>query len=226
MCSAISSATSSVSGRATSGASGGPPRAETVATLATLAFDDDPAPAVARPAAPDAIEVSAWFDAALPRVFGYFLARVGGRVAVAEDLTQETILAAVGSGAGPASHDAVMPWLFGIARHKLIDHYRREDRDRRHFGRPVDPIELDTGPAPPLPDLDLDALHTRDLVIATLDRLPPRQRSALVARYLDGCDVPETAALLGVSVHAAESLLARARISFRRQYRTIMGDAS
>lgn len=171
-------------------------------------------------------DVAAWFDEALPRIFGYFLPRVGGRIAVAEDLTQETILAAVRSRHGPVNNDAVMPWLFGIARHKLMDHYRREDRDRRHFGRPVDPDEIDIGFAPQLPDLDLDALHTRDIIIATLDRLPPRQRSALVARYLDGCDVPTTAELLGVSVHATESLLARARAAFRHHYRAINGDAS
>lgn len=171
-------------------------------------------------------DVAAWFDEALPRIYGYFLPRVGGRVAVAEDLTQETILAAVRSGHRPSRSSAVIPWLFGIARHKLMDHYRTEDRERHHFGRPADPDEIECGPAPPLPALDLDALHARDTVIATLDRLPPRQRSALVARYLDGCDVPTTAALLGVSVHAAESLLARARTSFRQHYRSLNGDAS
>jgi len=39
-------------------------------------------------------DVAAWFDEALPGIYGYFLPRVGGRIAVAEDLTQETILAA------------------------------------------------------------------------------------------------------------------------------------
>ncbi|MDQ3540199.1 MAG: hypothetical protein M3440_05880, partial [Chloroflexota bacterium] len=46
-------------------------------------------------------DAAAWFDDALPRIFGYFLPRVGGRIAVAEDLAQETILAAVRSGNGP-----------------------------------------------------------------------------------------------------------------------------
>lgn len=179
-----------------------------------------------RPIAQAPVDAAAWFDEALPRIFGYFLPRVGGRVAVAEDLTQETILAAVRSGHGPSRPKAVIPWLFGIARHKLMDHYRREDRERRHFGRPVDLDEIDLESVPPLPDLDLDVLHIRDTVIATLDLLPPRQRGALVARYLDGCDVPTTATLLGISVHAAESLLARARTSFRRHYHAINGDRS
>jgi RNA polymerase sigma-70 factor (ECF subfamily) len=173
----------------------------------------------------DPMDVAPWFDDALPRLFGYFIARVGGRVAVAEDLTQETMLAAVRSASGPDDADAVMPWLYGIARHKLMDHYRRLDRERRHFGRPGDPDD-DLAAAPALPDLDLDALHVRDAIIATLDKLPPRQRGALVLRYVDGCDVPTTAALLDTTVHAAESLLARARASFRHHYHALTGEES
>jgi DNA-directed RNA polymerase specialized sigma24 family protein len=71
-------------------------------------------------------------------------------------------------------------------------------------------LQLETAPA--LPDLDLDSIHVRDAIIATLGKLPPRQRSALVLRYFDGCDVPTTATLLDTTVHAAESLLARARV--------------
>ncbi|HVL25577.1 MAG TPA: sigma-70 family RNA polymerase sigma factor [Thermomicrobiales bacterium] len=171
----------------------------------------------------DPTDAAAWFDDALPRLFGYFISRVGGRVAVAEDLTQETMLAAVRSETGPDDADAILPWLFGIARHKLMDHYRRLDRERRHFGPPSDPEDI-LASAPALPDLDLDALHVRDAIIATLDKLPPRQRGALVLRYIDGCDVPATAALLDTTIHAAESLLARARVSFRDHYHALTGE--
>lgn len=175
-------------------------------------------------------DVATWFDEALPRIYGYFLPRVGNRIAVAEDLTQETLLAAlpaaIGSQPGPIDGSAVMPWLFGIARHKLMDHYRREDRERRQFSAGVDPELIDIGPSPPLGHLDLDSIHVRDDIIATLDKLPPRQRSALVLRHFDGCDVPTTAELLGISVHATESLLARGRIAFRRLYREITGEPS
>lgn len=64
----------------------------------------------------------------------------------------------------------------------------------------------------------------RDAIIATLDKLPPRQRGALVLRYIDGCDVPATAALLDTTIHAAESLLARARVSFRDHYHALTGE--
>ncbi len=174
---------------------------------------------------PGTADVSAWFDDALPRLFGYFIVRVGGRVDVAEDLTQETVLAAVNAPSGSADGVPVMAWLYGIARHKLVDHYRREERERRQYG-PGDPDLLDIGPSPPLGRLDLDSIHTRDDIVATLDRLPPRQRSALVLRYFDDCDVGTTASHLGLSVHATESLLARGRAAFRRIYREITGEPS
>lgn len=175
---------------------------------------DDRSPATSRGPTGD---VSAWFDEALPRIYGYFIPRVGGRVAVAEDLTQETMLAAVRTNRRPEQAESTMPWLYGIARHKLMDHYRRQERDRRVFGPQVpedDVPESDYA----LPDLDLESLPVRDAIIATLDSITPRHRAALVLRYLDGCDVPFLAASLGITVDAAESVLVRARIAFHREW--------
>lgn len=190
----------------------------------TMALDDtvprDNPQQTRAPAAGEPI----WFDDALPRLFGYFIARVGGRVATAEDLMQETMLAAVTSASGPDDPDAVMPWLYGIARHKLMDHYRKLDRERRHFGQPVSDDEAFEH-ATALPDLDLESLPVRDAVIETLDLLNPRYRAALVIRYLDGCDVATTAELLETSLQATESLLARARNAFRHHYLARNGDA-
>jgi len=163
-----------------------------------------------------------WFDEALPRLYGYFIVRVGGRVDVAEDLTQETMLA--GSVGMPPPQVPVMAWLYGIARHKLVDHYRREERDRRFFGHPATGDAIDIGPSPPLGTLDLDAVAVRHDVCAVLDKLPPRQRSALVLRYFDSCDVATTAHLLDLTVHATESLLARGRSAFRRHYNDLLGE--
>src|SRR5215207_2417303 len=76
----------------------------------------------------DPVAFGRLFDTTLPRVFGYFTARAGGRVAVAEELTQETFLAAVGAVHRGVTVAEPLPWLFGIARHKLLDHYRADMR--------------------------------------------------------------------------------------------------
>ncbi len=67
----------------------------------------------------------AWYDAALPQVYGYLLRRCGS-VEVAEDLTSEVFLAAV-RGEGPRDP----AWLTAIARNKLVDHWRRAERESR-----------------------------------------------------------------------------------------------
>jgi RNA polymerase sigma-70 factor, ECF subfamily len=142
------------------------------------------------------------YDEALPQVYGYLLSRCGRRV-LAEDLTAETFLAAVGA-AGPLS----VGWLIGVARHKLADHWRRQAREERGLSL------LPTEPDPHWEDCVLDAVTAHEV----LDRLGPHHRLALTLRYLDGLSVPEVARLLDRTLHATEALLVRARSAFRREY--------
>src|SRR5690349_19398272 len=72
--------------------------------------------------------LTAFYAEALPRVYGYFLHRCAGETALAEDLTQETFLAAVAEIRRGAVVAAPIPWILGIARHKLIDQFRRQRR--------------------------------------------------------------------------------------------------
>ncbi|MGY1812725.1 RNA polymerase sigma factor [Blastococcus sp. SYSU D00820] len=154
------------------------------------------------------------YDRALPEVYGYLLARCGSRT-LAEDLTAETFLAAVRAEADGGAPTTV-PWLVGTARHKLVDHWRRQEREQRglrvvHGEGPGD-VEDPW-------DVELDALRAGQ-VLATLS---PQHRAVLTLRYLDDLPVPRVAALVGRTVHATEALLVRARIAFRRAYESTGG---
>ena len=70
------------------------------------------------------------YDDALPHVYGYLLARCGD-TGLAEDLTAESFLAAVHAVRAPGVPDPSIPWLIGVARHKLADHWRRAEREQR-----------------------------------------------------------------------------------------------
>jgi len=153
-----------------------------------------------------------FYDQTLPRVYVYFLHRVGGNVAAAEDLTQETYLAAVRELRRDRIGDDPVRWLFGIARHKLLDHYRRQGRDQGVVVPWYDGIEDDVS----LPPLDPELEGDRVRVVDALGRLPASQQAVMALRYLDGWSVPEVASALGKSVHAVESLLARGRAGFKR----------
>lgn len=149
------------------------------------------------------------YDAALPEVYGYLLSRCGQR-ALAEDLTEETFLAAVAACRKESPPDLSVAWLIGVARHKLVDHWRRVEREQRGLRLVAGELTESDDPW----DERLDALVARE-VLATLG---PRHRAVLTLRYLDGLPVAEVARYLDRTVRATEALLARARSAFRKSY--------
>jgi len=159
--------------------------------------------------------VAAIYRRALPQVYGYLLPRCGS-AAVAEDLTAETFMAAVAATRQDGPAELTVGWLIGVARHKLVDHWRRAARQQRAQALAAPPA---AGADDPWEDwLDADAAH------AALARLPAPQRAALTLRYLDGLPVAAVAEHLGRSLHATETLLVRARAALRRVYREGEGD--
>lgn len=156
-----------------------------------------------------AADLLARYDEALPAVYGYLLRRCRRR-STAEELTAEVFMAAV-DAVRRANVDAVTtPWLVGIARHKLVDHWRRVEREQRRL------TAVASEPDPPDDpwDVELDAIAARDV----LERLGAHHRAALTLRYVDDLTVPDVARVLDRTVHATEALLVRARAAFRAAY--------
>ena len=154
------------------------------------------------------------YDEALPEVYGYLLARCGSRP-LAEDLTAETFLAAVAAARGQPRQSPTVGWLIGIARHKLVDHWRAAEREQRGLRA----VDAEPDPADDPWDERVDAMLARQV----LERQTGVHRAALTLRYLDGLPVPEVARALGRTVHATEAVLTRARAAFRRSY-TALGE--
>jgi RNA polymerase sigma-70 factor (ECF subfamily) len=159
-------------------------------------------------AAPDRPDVTllSLYDRALPQVYGYLMGRCGDR-AVAEDLTSETFLSVA---AARQDTPLTVGWLIGVARHKLVDHWRWQGRQERL-------LQAVEGSSPEVNDpwdVQLDRWRAREV----LAHLAPQHRAALTLRYLDGLSVPEAATILDRSVAATEALLVRARREFRQVY--------
>ncbi|MET0144892.1 MAG: sigma-70 family RNA polymerase sigma factor [Ilumatobacteraceae bacterium] len=154
----------------------------------------------------------ALYDDAVAEVYGYLLARCRNRT-VAEDVTSDVFMGAVDTVAKGGVERVTTAWLIGIARHKLVDHWRRAERERRRLTAVAD--EPGGAPAATDPwDAELDVLVARDV----LEQLGAHHRAALTLRYLDGLSVREVADVLDRTEHATEALLVRARRAFREIY--------
>jgi RNA polymerase sigma factor (sigma-70 family) len=111
------------------------------------------------------------------------------------DCFQETVISALRAYPGLGHADNLRGWLFTIAHHKVVDHARRA---KRHALPVADPPEV--------PVLDalgaIDDLVDDDLWNA-VRALPPKQRTAVVQRYLLDRPYAEVAAVIGCSEDAA-----------------------
>lgn len=112
-----------------------------------------------------------------------------------EDLVQETLLALhIQRG----TYDDTLPvssWLFAIARHKLVDLWRRRGR-RDNLNDSIDDMTEDQHPAAPeeLPS-------KRDLGLL-LEQLPALQKQAILLTKIEGLSMIEASERSGVSVSA------------------------
>ena len=153
-----------------------------------------------------------------PRVLA-FLVRTLAQRADAEDLAQETFVRVYRSAPAYAGEGRFAAWLFRIAGNLARSELRRR-RVRGWFrGLPAvdDDAVLASLPAPRFfaADGPLEAGETRLVLARELARLPDRQRLAVLLHHFEGLPVRDVAGALGVSEHAAESLVARGMATLR-----------
>lgn len=153
--------------------------------------------------------LSELYDEALPEVYGYLRSRCGSAV-LAEELTSATFVQAALAWSRGQAPELSVGWLITVARNKLIDHWRHQavvDRSLRLIeGGVVERVD------------PWNAVLDRERAAQVMQSIPPHYRGVLTLRYLDDLSVPECAEVVGKSVHATESLLARARNAFRTTY--------
>jgi RNA polymerase sigma-70 factor (ECF subfamily) len=155
----------------------------------------------------------AFYERALPRIYGYLVHRCDGDASVAEELTQQTFIEAVRQRHSFDGRADPLTWLTAIARHKLADHYRRRgSEERRRLRLVVKAIAADDqGRA-------WRQIDEREAIVRALGSLPTLQRAVLVLHYGDGLSVREIGRELRKSESSVESLMTRAREGFRRSY--------
>jgi RNA polymerase sigma-70 factor (TIGR02960 family) len=158
--------------------------------------------------------------------------RIVGSVHDAEDLLQETLLAAWRGLAAFEGRASVRAWLYRIATNRSLDALRATRR-------PEDLQQMTDMPEPsrygeaiwlePFPDVLLDGIpdqapgpeahyETKEAIelgfIVGLQHLPPQQRAVLVLRDVLGYRAEEVAEMLETTAHSVNSLLRRARAAF------------
>ncbi len=146
-----------------------------------------------------------------------FVYRHLGDRALAEDVTQETFLQIYRSASRFEPRARVSSWIFRIAFNLSLNESERRGRLRLREAPITDKHQYaDGNSTTAVAKFELEQQITR-----LLDRLPDRQRAALLLRVNEGLSYREIAEVLGLSVQSVESLIFRARQQLRGATRSM-----
>jgi RNA polymerase sigma-70 factor, ECF subfamily len=162
-------------------------------------------------------------DEYFPKLYRYAKIRLGNDHDV-EDVVQSTLSNAARYLHTYRGESSLLTWLVGICRREISQfHGRRAARSEQeipYLGDEglrflVDNLEAEPSSSP----LETtERLELLSLIQLALDQLPPTHADALQWKYVEGCSSQEIATRMGIGDEAVQSLLARARASFRATF--------
>jgi RNA polymerase sigma-70 factor (ECF subfamily) len=173
-----------------------------------------------------------WVDEHGDYLFKYAMARLRDP-AVAEDLVQETFLAALKGSTRFAGRSAEKSWLVGILKNKICDHYRKagretsftdlgfyedEESDRFVASGPLkDEWIHDMGPLDWCsPGASLDSERFWETFRDCLGKLPKNVATVFMMREADDLETREICATMNITENNLWVMLHRARMALRR----------
>jgi RNA polymerase sigma-70 factor (ECF subfamily) len=174
----------------------------------------------------------AFFQSLFPRLYRFALPRVDRNEEAAREVVQATLTKAMRKLAEYRGEAALFTWLCQICRREIVDRMRAEKRRTERVvlidDQPELRAALESIEAPDEYDLvkNYGRAEFGRLIQSVLDRLPSRYGDALEWKYVEGHSVEEIGERLGIGHTAAQSLLARARVSFREALEQVFGAAA
>jgi RNA polymerase sigma-70 factor (ECF subfamily) len=167
----------------------------------------------------DQSALAGFYTRYIDAVYRFAYHQVGRHRQDAEDVTQETFIAAIKNLKSYRGDSRLYVWLCGIAWHKSGDLRRRRDHAKRPQPTADDQLlqlrEERTGQAAVFEMSERESKRQR--VWAVLTHLPEHYRHVLVLKYMEEFKVAEIALIMGKTEKAVESLLVRARDKFRAE---------
>lgn len=175
---------------------------------------------------PAGLDPGRWVDEHADVLFRFAMLRLRDASA-AEEVVQETFLAALQSIDRYAGQASERTWLAGILKHKVVDHFRKLSRDRSSVETTNDAdLQLfdenrywihEDGPRDwgPDPSTEYERVRFGEILQDCLSGLPPRMAAAFTMREIDDVESGEVCKVLDVTSTNLWVILHRARAQLR-----------
>ncbi|SFS77582.1 RNA polymerase sigma factor [Paenibacillus sp. BC26] len=124
-------------------------------------------------------------------VYGFLICFTGNK-SDAEDLTQEVFIQVIRSISSFNRAYQLRTWIFSIAKHVAIDHYRR----KKFYSFFSENFIINMVSKSGLPQESLENKETRKVIQESLTKLKPNYRIVFILRAMNELSIKETAAIL------------------------------
>lgn len=174
----------------------------------------------------------AFFNAYYQRLYRFALVRLGNDVDLADETAQTVLCQAISKMHTYRGEAPLFSWLCTFCRYELSR--QRKARDRAQGDQPLaeDNPEVRSALDSLLaataddPELSVHQAEIRRTVKVAMDNIPSMYADVLEFKYVKDMSVTDIAALIGKSPKAAESILTRARNTFKESFQSIAAEQS
>ncbi|OGD62293.1 hypothetical protein A2160_00685 [Candidatus Beckwithbacteria bacterium RBG_13_42_9] len=151
----------------------------------------------------------------IPKLRRFFTGRINSPKD-AEEIANDTFLSILDALPRFDGRSSLSTWIMAIARHELVDYYRKKKIKNILFSKmPFLENLIDQALSP---QLALEEKQLKQRIVKTLHTLSEGYALVLRLKYIDGLTVTEIAQELKISYKAAESKLSRARLAFQKSF--------
>lgn len=141
-----------------------------------------------------------------------FIARKIEDWGTVEELTNDVMWAAIKSRGDFANKSAEFSWICGIAKHKVIDYYRKKKLKTVLFS--ISSKFEEIADSALSPERDVLKNELKEEIKATMAEISEGYANLLRLKYVQGLQTSVIASLLNTTIKAVEGRLKRAKIKF------------
>lgn len=163
----------------------------------------------------DEMAVAKLYCLYMPRLRRFFANRLNS-AKDAEEVAHDTFLSVLDSLPNFSGQSSLLTWIMAIAKHELVDFYRKKKIKEILFSR--FPFLKNLSAQALGPQLAMEEKQLKQRILKTFQKLSEGYGQILRLKYVEGLSVSEIAKNLQISFKSAESKLFRARLAFQKTF--------